>query len=446
MVLPSVVIVGRANVGKSSLFNAICRRRVSIVDPTPGVTRDRIVQEVTYGGRTFELVDTGGVGMESEREIVTDVEMQIQIAIEQAHLVLMVVDAKAGLHPMDQGLAQRLRAAGKNVILVANKSERERDAQAAVDFFALGFGEPVRTAAVHTIGLEDLLKRIGEALPEPQAASEAEVQRQAPIKIAIVGKRNVGKSTLINFLAREPRVVVSEIPGTTRDAIDVRITVGEREFIAIDTAGVRKKGQVADSVEFFSVSRTMEAIARADVIVLIMDAVEEISDVEKKLAGKVVSEYKPCVFAMNKMDLTPQSTQAEYEEYVHSQLPSLSFAPVVCISALTGMDVLPLLDVVQELYRQAEVRVKTSELNDVMVRITAARRPPSGGARLGKIFYATQTDVRPPTFVLFTNDSARITKDYERYVSNQLRRQLLFLNIPLRFHVRRRKSRQAKAE
>ena len=434
MDIPSVAIVGRANVGKSSLFNAICQRRVAIVDPTPGVTRDRIVQEVQAGGRTFELVDTGGVGMESAAEIVADVDMQIEIAITQAYLVLLVVDAQVGLHPLDRAIAQRLREARKNVLVIANKSERRRDAESAVDFFALGLGEPIAVSAAHTEGIGRVLERIVENLPPPGEVT----QLPEPIKLAIVGRRNVGKSTLVNYLAREPRVVVSEVPGTTRDSVDVRLRWGELDILAIDTAGVRKKRQMSESVEFYSHVRTLHAIGRCDVAVHMLEAPSPVSKVDMQLAGHVAAERKPCILALNKMDLAQGKTQEQFERYVRWQLPPLKFAPLVFISARTGQNVLALLEAVQELHRQSLVRVGTGELNRAMEEITARRHPRSKGARPGNILYATQVGVGPPTIALFVNDSAWITEDYERYLANQLRARLPFSSIPIRFLTRRR--------
>ncbi len=430
----SVAIVGRANVGKSSLFNVICRQRVAIVDPTPGITRVRIIRDVDLGERVIELVDTGGVGMESAREIVEDVAMQIEIAITQADLVLFVVDAQVGLHPLDETIAQRLRGAGKRTILVANKTEREVDKESVSDFYALGLGEPQAISAAHRLGIGDVLERVQAELPESEAAPALE----AAVRIAVVGKRNVGKSTLINRLAREPRVVVSALPGTTRDSVDVRVRVGDSDFIVIDTAGVRKKKQIDESVDFYSQVRTESAVRRADVVVLVLDAPSDIGKVEKQLAAFVLEHYRPCVIAVNKMDLVKGVAPAEFTEYAHFHLPNLRFAPVVCISAETGHRVRVLLEKVKELRAQALARVRTSELNEAMGEITARRRPPSKGNRPGNILYTTQVGEAPPTVALFVNDSVRITPSYERYLANQLRGRLPFSNVPIRFATRRR--------
>jgi len=433
--IPSVAIVGRANVGKSTLFNALCRSRIAIVDPTPGITRDRIAQEARVHDRTVELVDTGGVGMESAVEIADDVDMQIQIAIAQAHLILFVVDARAGRHPLDNEIAQRLRLAEKQVMVVANKADQDKDAQGVGEFFALGLGDPLAVSATQGKGMEELRDRIVALLPP---AEEAEARRE-PIKVAFVGRRNVGKSTLINFLARAPRVIVSEMPGTTRDSVDVRFEAGDLDFIAIDTAGVRKKKQIIESVDFYSHVRTENAIARADVVVHILDAATNIGKVDKQLADQVTTRYKPCVIAVNKMDLVAQMAgEEEFLEYVRSHLPGLRFAPVVCMSAKTGENVFQMLGVAHELFEQAKERVRTSELNKVVGAIVTKRRPPSRTRHLGNILYATQLGSQPPTIALFVNDSATIAPDYERYVANQLRAALPFSNVPVRLVIRRR--------
>ena len=434
MSIPSVAIVGRANVGKSSIFNAICKERVAIVDPTPGVTRDRVAREVRLGDRLIELVDTGGVGMESATEIVEDVEMQIEIAVTQADLVLLVVDAQVGVHPLDLTISRRLRAAGKSVLVVANKAERRIDGRSVGDFHALGLGEPHPMSAAHRRGIGDLVERVAQELP-PAAPAPAE---SLAARLAIVGRRNVGKSALINRLAQGPRVIVSELPGTTRDAVDVRIQVGDEAVVIIDTAGVRKRQQVKDSVDFYSQARTEDAVRRADVVVLMLEAPGEIGKLDKQLAAYVVEHYKPCLVAVNKLDLVEGINPAEFVEYVRFHLPNLRFAPVTCISALTGHNVPALLDMAHGLREQSLVRVRTSELNRAMQSITARKRPPSKTNKLGNILYATQVGAAPPTIALFANDSARITPDYERYLANQLRSELPFHNVPIRFVTRRR--------
>ncbi|MFW5923119.1 MAG: ribosome biogenesis GTPase Der [Planctomycetota bacterium] len=440
MAVPSVAILGRANVGKSTLFNALCGHRIAIVDSEPGITRDRVVRKVDCNGITVELVDTGGVGMESAEEIADDVDMQIQTAIVEADLVLLVVDARQGIHPLDRRIARRLRQAEKGVMVVANKAERPVDEQASAEFYELGFGRPSIVSAEQREGLFDLRQRLVEKLPEGAGEEES---ADEPLKLAIVGKRNAGKSTLINFLAQENRVVVSEMAGTTRDSVDVRFRFGNgpdsREFVAIDTAGVRKQKQLRESVDFYSQVRTERSIRRADVVLLMIDATTEITRVDKQLASQVVDKYKPCMVALNKIDLVPEDVpDEEFTRYVWWQMPGLRFAPLVMMSAVTGENVMPMLQVTRKLYAQAGARVQTSELNDVMEQITARRHPPSPDKRPGKVFYATQVEVHPPTIALFVNDAADIDDEYRRYLSNQLRDRLVYGDVPIRFVTRRR--------
>jgi GTP-binding protein len=434
--IPSVVIVGRPNVGKSSLFNAIYGSRVSIVEPTPGVTRDRVSRTVERDGLAFELVDTGGMGLHESEELTADVQKQILIAIDQADLVLVVVDAKDGLQPLDAEVASRLREAGKRVLLVVNKCDQPRDEAAAADFYPLGFQQMLITSAAHHRGIGDLVDEIAAALPEAKAPMEERAAE--PMKMAIVGRRNVGKSTLVNFLAREPRMIVSEIPGTTRDAVDVRFRMGELEFIAIDTAGLRRTKQVKSSIDFYSIARSTSAILRADVTVLMMEAPLEIGRLEKHLADFITAEYKPCLLAMNKMDLAHGVSREEFQLYIREKLPGVAFAPLVFISSSTGENVMHLVEAAQTLHEQSFMRLPTSDLNKVMQEATSRRSPPSTGTRLGKIYYATQVGVNPPTIALFANEPELIGENYLRYLANQVRAAFGFNAIPIKFVVRAR--------
>ena len=431
-----VAIVGRPNVGKSALFNALCGRTISIVDKTAGVTRDRVSAEIVRNDRRFELVDTGGMGMETTGELASDIELQISIALDQAEVTLFVVDARGGVQPLDKEITDRLRKGQKKVILVANKCDRQEQEKAAVDFFSLGLGEPVNVSAIHRRNISGLLERLAEMLP-PDAGQP---ERAEPMKLAFVGRRNVGKSTVINRLAGQPRVIASPMPGTTRDAVDVRFDVGELTFTAIDTAGLRQKKQMRDSVDVQSLARAWGAIRRADVVVHMVDAPSEISRVDKNLAAYVLCHYKPCVLAANKMDMVGDIPPGEFVEYVHAQLTGLPFAPVVCMSALTGGGVMEMLNAAQELFEQGGIRVKTSDMNEAMLQITSRQPPPSRGHHQGKIHYATQVEVRPPTVALFTNDAAQITADYRRYLANQVRRSFGYSSIPIKFVVKARKA------
>ncbi len=436
MDIPTVVIVGRPNVGKSSLFNAICGERVAIVEPTAGVTRDRISRTVRRRKTAFELVDTGGMGQEAADELAEDIQMQILVAIEQAHLVLLVVDAKEGLLPLDRQIAQRLREAGKDVIVVVNKCDRPADDAVAGDFYSLGLPQVLTASTTQNRGIEDLLDTVEAALPEAPPPSPGAPE---PMKIAFVGRRNVGKSTLVNYLAHEPRMLVSEVPGTTRDSVDVRFRMGDLEFIAIDTAGIRRAKQIKGSIDYYSAARSRSSIRRADVVVLMMEAPMEVGRLEKQLADHVSSLYKPCVLAVNKMDLAPGVQDEDFELYVRDRVPGVAFAPVACISAGTGRGVGRLLEVACLLHAQSLIRVPTGEMNRAMQEAMERQRPPSTSTKLCKIYYATQVAVQPPTVALFTNEPGLITDDYMRYLANYLRGTFEYNSIPIRFVVRARK-------
>ncbi len=433
---PSVVIVGRPNVGKSSLFNAIVGGQVAIVEPTAGVTRDRLSRQIERDGTAFELVDTGGIGI--EEELAEHIGLQIHIAIEQADLVLLVVDARDGLQPLDSQVADALRRAEKQVLLVVNKCDNPKDEAAAADFYTLGFDRLYMASATQRLGIADLVDAAIARLPRTPPAEEPE-----PMKIAFVGRRNVGKSTLVNYLAQESRVLVSEIPGTTRDAVDVRFRIDDMEFVAIDTAGVRHRRQLKDSIEFYSATRSFGSIRRADVVVHVMEAPMEIARIDKKLARQISDEHKPCVLAMNKTDLAGGTALEKWKEYVYDRLTGMSFAPLVCISAQTGENVLELIQTAQALHEQSFVRVSTGELNRAVQEMTGRVPPPLDGSRRARIYYATQVAVKPPTIALFTNFPELITSNYKRYLANRLREQFAYTSIPIRFFVRGKKNARA---
>jgi len=437
MSIPCVVIAGRPNVGKSSLFNAICGERIAIVEPTPGVTRDRISRIVERDGKRFELIDTGGLGLVDTVELADHVHEQIELALHHADLVLLVVDAKAGLQPMDRQIAQRLRQGGKDVLLVVNKCDTGKDEQAAAEFYALGYEGLTLTSVEHRRGIRPLIRKLTEALPEP--AEEDEEPPAEPVKIAFVGRRNAGKSTLVNFLAQEPRVLVSEIPGTTRDSVDVHFRMGQMRFTAIDTAGMRRRKQVKDSIDFYSASRSHRAILRADVVVHLLDGPMEIGRLDKQLADLIASNHKPCVLAVNKVDLAPEVGLDDWNTYVRDRLPGASFAPLVAISARTGENVVTLIETALALHEQSFVRVPTGELNRTVQEAVTRRPPPSSGTQFGRIYYATQVGVKPPTIVLFVNEPNLMTQNYLRYLAGQLRSAFPFNAIPLKFVVRGRR-------
>jgi GTP-binding protein len=434
--LPVVAIVGRPNVGKSSLFNWLAGRRIAIVDPTAGVTRDRVSTPVPLGDRWIELVDTGGIGIVDADNLTAQVEQQIQAAIEAAHVILFVVDARAGVMPLDEEVARRLRGVGKPVILVANKCDTDELEPHAADFYRLGHDPVIAVSAHQGRGRGRLLRLIEERLPREvhDEAAPAEVA----MKLAIVGRRNTGKSTFINCLAQSERMIVSEVPGTTRDSVDVHFQRDGKTFIAIDTAGVRKKGSVKDDVEFYSLARAERSIRRADVVLLFFDAALKVSKVDKQLADYVLEQHKPAVFVVNKWDLMIPLPTGKMADYLHATFPSLDFVPIAFITAKAGRNVHAVLNLAQNLFKQAAARVSTGDLNRVVRGAVEATPPPLRQNRRPKVFYATQVDVKPPTIVLFTNGPELFDNTYRRYLLKTFRDQLPFHDVPIKLYLRRR--------
>ncbi len=439
MSLPVVAIAGRPNVGKSTLFNTLARRRISIVEETSGVTRDRVSAMVVEGGRAFELVDTGGMGIDKGTPLADEIEEQIRFGVEQADVLVLVVDGQAGLVPQDKLIAAEMRRLDKPLLLVANKVESARSEATAAEFHELGLGEPILVSALHRRGtgrLRDRLLAMGGRLEEAPERPELE--------LAVVGRRNVGKSTLINALAEEKRMLVSELAGTTRDAVDVRFERDGHAFVAIDTAGVRKKRQISGSVEFYGQARAERSIRRADAVLLMIDAVQGVGSLDKRLAAYVCEHYKPCVIVVNKWDLAEAVDPEAYIAYLARQLPGLSFAPVCFISALHGERVGETIDVVRSLWDQARTRVPTAELNKAIEEAREIRPPTAKATRRPKIFYGTQVETGPPTIVLFVNSPRNFSKGHRRGIENFFRERLPFSEIPIRVKYRTREGREEK--
>lgn len=434
MPLPVVAIVGRPNVGKSSLFNWIAGRRISIVDPTAGVTRDRVSTLVHAGKRYFELVDTGGVGIVDLDNLAADVEKQIQHAIDEAAVILFVVDIRDGRVPLDQEVAERLRDVGKPVIFVANKADTDKLCQNAPEFYKLGYGEPICVSAQQLRGKEELYDAIVYKLPRDTGAKPP---KEVALKLAIVGRRNVGKSTFINTLADADRVIVSEIAGTTRDSIDVRFERDGKAFLAIDTAGVRKKPKLASDIEFYSMVRAERSIRRADVVFHFFDPRYRISRVDKQLAEYILNQNKPAVFVVNKWDLMKDSMPTErMANYIRAMFPMLEHVPIAFITATRGKNVLRLLQLALQLQKQAGYRASTGDLNRVLKQAMEVNGPPMRNNRLPKIYYATQVSTHPPTIVLMTNEPDLFDETYVRYLTKTLRDSFPFSEVAIKLILR----------
>lgn len=439
MGFPVVAIVGRPNVGKSSLFNCLAGRRISIVDPTAGVTRDRVSTVIQSGDRYFDLVDTGGIGIEDTDNLTADVEKQIQQALDLADVVLFVVDIRSGIVPLDEEVNRRLRVVAKPVILVANKCDVAELRANAEEFRKLGRGEAHVVSAEHRLGRQELLDAIVARLPSSD--QEQRPPHEIEMKLAIVGRRNTGKSTFINALAQTDRMIVSEVAGTTRDSVDVRFERDEKVFIAIDTAGVRRKKSLADDIEFYSLARAERSIRRADVVMMFFDPRLRVSMVDKQLTAYIVEQCKPTIFVINKWDLVNDRLRTgDYADYMRAMFPMLDYVPMAFITAKEGKNVWRLLNLAQNLHKQASARVTTGELNRLMQEAYRLQPPPSRQNRQGKIFFATQAATNPPTVVLFTNGPELFDPVYQRYLTKFLRERTPFREVPIRLQLRSRKA------
>jgi GTP-binding protein len=435
---PSVAIVGRPNVGKSSLLNALAGQRISIVDPTPGVTRDRVAAVVRHGDRVFDLVDTGGIGTVDRADLRDHVEMQINAAVVGADLVIFLVDAQEGLTQVDREAADFLRRSAKPILLVANKVDHEKHEPQALEAAELGLGEPLPVSARFELGLDELREAIVGRLPPPPpggAADESDL-----VRIAIVGQRNAGKSTLLNAVLGEERMIVSDVPGTTRDSVDVPAQVGGRAFLAIDTAGARKETRVADSIEFYSQVRSRQAVDRADVAILLIDATRDVSQVDKMVADWILGRRKCCVIAVNKWDLAENVDTRDYLRYLGERLPLLHYAPVVFLSAKERVRIEELFKVAFDVYDQSSSRVSTSDVNKVIEKAMEVRGPRMAKGRYPKVFYGTQVGVNPPWFVLFVNEPSAFKDDFRRFLENRIRAAFGFGEVPVRISFRKRES------
>lgn len=427
-----VAIVGLPNVGKSTLFNRLAGRRIAIVDDVPGVTRDRLYADVTWRGRSLTVIDSGGVVPDGEGELVQEVNRQVALATAEADVVVLVVDGRRGLAAGERQLADRLRRTGKPVVVAVNKVDEAPAAVAVAEFYALGFADVVPISAAHGRGTGDLLDRVLELLP-PAAAEEGEPAAEDAARIAIVGRPNVGKSSLLNRLVGEERVIVSAMPGTTRDAVDVRAATPIGPVVFIDTAGMRRRSRIGDQVEYFSVVRAQRAIERSHVAVLVMDATELVTDQDKRVAAAIDEGGKACVLVVNKWDLvSDRADPDEAREVVRAALPLVAHADVVCLSARTGEGIEALWPAVRRALAHFRLQVQTAVLNRIIQDAVGERQPPSVGTRRLRIRYATQVRAEPPTFLIFVNDPELVVPHYRRYLENRLRGALDLAGTPVR--------------
>lgn len=434
MAVPVVAIVGRPNVGKSSLFNWLAGKRIAIVDPTAGVTRDRVSSLIKVGERFVELTDTGGMGIQDVDNLTAEVERQIDLALQSAQLILFVVDARTGLMPLDVTVAERLRHVQKPILCVANKCDTLELEPQTAEFYKLGYGKPICVSSQQNRGQRELFARITAQLPP---SDSPDPKLEVSMKLAIVGRRNTGKSTFINCLAQSERVIVSEVAGTTRDSVDVRFERDGKAFIAIDTAGVRNKGRIKNDVEFYSLARAERSIRRADVVLLFLDAQKKISKVDKQLAAYILEQHKPAIFVANKWDLLqPHLPTGKFGDYIRAVFPMLDYVPMAFITAKDGKNVQAVLNLAQTLHKQSSARINTGDLNRVLRQALTQQEPPRRQNRRPKIFYATQVATNPPTIVLFTNGPDLFDPPYRRYLEKVFRDHLPFNDIPIKLYLR----------
>ena len=435
---PTVAIVGRPNVGKSTFFNYIVGKRISIVEDTPGVTRDRIYAEANWRGIDFTLIDTGGIEPESEDVIISQMRTQADIAISIADVIVFVTDFKQGITEADKEIALMLKKSKKPIVLMCNKADNfGKTSDDIYEFYNLGLGDPYPVSAVNAIGIGDVLDAIYEELPKDNIENDDDTI----VKVAIIGKPNVGKSSLVNKILGENRVIVSNIAGTTRDAIDSEFENEFGKYVFIDTAGIRRKSKVTENLEKYSVMRTLLAVERADVCILMIDANEGITEQDGKIAGEAHEAGKGIIIAVNKWDEYEKdnNTVEKYKKEIYEKLPYLSYAPIIFISAKTGQRVNKLYELINNVANQNAMRITTSVLNQVLNEAIAIVQPPTDKGKRLKIFYMTQASTKPPTFVVFVNDKQLFHFSYERYLINQLRKEFVLAGTPIRMIVREKK-------
>jgi GTP-binding protein len=441
MPLPTVAIVGRPNVGKSTLTNRLVGSRMAIVHDEPGVTRDRQYLKSDWNGRDFIVIDTGGfVPGERHDVILRSVREQAEAAIDEADVILFIVDVKQGLTPVDEEIGQTLRSAKKPIFVVANKVDNVQAEAEAAEFYQLGLGAPYGVSSIHGLGVGDLLDHVVGAFPPADEETTGD-----ELKIAVVGRPNVGKSSITNRLLGSNRMIVSEVSGTTRDAIDTPVSIGGKNYLLIDTAGIRKRAKVDYGVEQFAVVRSLKAIERADVVVMVIDATAGVTEQDQRIAGMADDAGKPCVLAINKWDLVPKDTYTmdNFKKSLRDELHHVDYAPMVFTSALSGQRLDKVMEACDAAAEESQRRITTGLLNEVLTEAIALNSPPTNKGRAMKLYYATQVRVGPPTFILFINDTELVQTSYQRYLTNKLREAFGFVGTPIRvvFRERREKDR-----
>lgn len=434
---PIVAIVGRPNVGKSTLFNQIGKKRVSIVDDMPGVTRDRIYLDAEWLNQEFTMIDTGGIEFDESNHILYSMRQQAEIAMDEADVILFLVDGRAGLTTSDEEVAKILRRTKKPVVLAVNKIDSPQLEANIYEFYSLGLGDPIPLSATNVMNLGDLLDAVVAAFPEHQAEEKDEDE----ISIAVIGRPNVGKSSLVNQLLGEERVIVSDVAGTTRDAIDTHFVKDDMKFMLIDTAGMRRRGKIDEPVERYSVMRSLRAVDRADVVLLLINAFEGITEQDKKIAGYAHESGKGVVIVVNKWDIFPDKTDKstlEFTEKLREEIGFLQYAPILYASALTGQRVARVTELVKYVAEQQSMRIKTSVLNELIRDAVSINPPPMHRGRRLKILFMTQADIKPPKFIIFVNDPDLMHFSYLRFIENRLREMYGFEGTPIRLIVRAR--------
>ena len=434
---PIVAIVGRPNVGKSTLFNMMAGERIAIVKDTPGVTRDRIYADVSWLKYNFTIMDTGGIEPDTHNQMLRDMREQAEMAIEMADVVMFIVDVKQGLVDADYKVADMLRKAQKKVVLVVNKVDNfDKMMPDVYEFYNLGIGDPHPVSSLAKLGIGDMLDEVTALFPQDVEQEEDERPR-----IAVVGKPNAGKSSIINKLLGENRVIVSDVAGTTRDAIDTAVTWDDKEYVFIDTAGLRRKNKIKEEIERYSILRTVSAVERADVVILVIDAVEGVTEQDAKIAGIAHDRGRGIIIAVNKWDLIEKDnhTVRKFTEDIRDILSFMPYAEIIFISAMTGQRIPKIFDVLDMVIQNQQMRVQTGVLNDILAEAVAMQQPPSDKGRRLKIYYMTQVSIKPPTFVIFVNDKKLKHFSYTRYLENKIREAFGFKGTSLKFFIRERK-------